>query len=357
MRRPAHSYLRRPGFRGYGGSSNASVPGLLVAPVISGTILAGNSLTLTPGSWTNTPLTVSWTIRRGGVAIVGQTGLSEAQVEAYVLTTDDEGPVIDVVESVTNLDGSASSTSNRLQWSPLSEPTLLHWLSASSSTMSLTGSSVNSVTCLKSGVVCTGQGSAGQLPQYGATLNGGMYPAFGFVGSTRLSCGFGATLSGITAYTIIYGGITTPNNSNRYIAEYGTNVTSVNNTFAQIDNFTSGDRVSSFHKGTGAVSHWNCNAAAENLRNPKFAIFRWDGSLATNELSPVMTNNADLAGAYVANIDSTTGLANTTLHLGARSSNTQGFDGTWSDYLIFSSVLSAAKLTLCQRYLGGYWSR
>jgi hypothetical protein len=83
------------------------VPVNTVAPVISGTMQIGQTLTGTTGTWTGTPapaFTYQW--KRAGVSIGGATASTYVQIAA------DEGPAITLVVLATNAAGSASATSN-----------------------------------------------------------------------------------------------------------------------------------------------------------------------------------------------------------------------------------------------------
>lgn len=79
-------------------SDIGSIPSNTSPVSIAGTIGIGDSISITPGVWTGTPL-LTYTLRRDGVAVGSLTNVSEATIEAYVLTADDIGPVIDVLES------------------------------------------------------------------------------------------------------------------------------------------------------------------------------------------------------------------------------------------------------------------
>lgn len=69
----------------------------LSAPVLSGTVAVGNNLAIAPGLWQGVA-TLLYTLRRNGIAVGSLTGVTEAVIEAYVLTAADVGPVIDVLE-------------------------------------------------------------------------------------------------------------------------------------------------------------------------------------------------------------------------------------------------------------------
>ncbi len=88
------------------GSANATpAPANSTLPVITGTAQEGQTLTLTRGTYTNTPTSFTQQWKRGGVAISGATAM------IYVLVAADVGTTITVTETATNAGGSASSTS------------------------------------------------------------------------------------------------------------------------------------------------------------------------------------------------------------------------------------------------------
>jgi hypothetical protein len=92
-----------------GGAAPAlTAPTNLVPPSLSGTATQGETLTLTPGSWSGNPIpsvTRDW--QRDGLS-TGQTGLT------YTLTAGDVGGTITVVETATNSQGTATATSNAI---------------------------------------------------------------------------------------------------------------------------------------------------------------------------------------------------------------------------------------------------
>lgn len=93
-------------------NSNTVGPAITLAPAnttppaITGTAAVGQTLTVTPGTWANTPvppLTYQW--KRAGAAIAGATGTS------YVVQAADAGATLSVTETASNAAGSASATS------------------------------------------------------------------------------------------------------------------------------------------------------------------------------------------------------------------------------------------------------
>jgi hypothetical protein len=79
--------LPRP-FQRVAGVTVGSTPTNSVAPSVSWTGILGSSPTITPGTWSNSP-TLTYTLYRNGVAVVGQTGRTAAQLNAYVAVAAD----------------------------------------------------------------------------------------------------------------------------------------------------------------------------------------------------------------------------------------------------------------------------
>lgn len=97
---------------GVGDSTSGGVaPTNTVAPVASGTVTIGGTLSVTDGTWTGTPaptLTYQW--RRGGVNI------GSATANSYTPVAADIGPAIDCVVTGTNASGSDAADSNDLSY-------------------------------------------------------------------------------------------------------------------------------------------------------------------------------------------------------------------------------------------------
>lgn len=89
-----------------GGGPALSAPTNLVPPSISGTATQGNTLTVTPGSWTGNPVPSVSRLWKLNGASTGQVGLT------YNLTLADVGGTITVTETATNSQGTASVTSS-----------------------------------------------------------------------------------------------------------------------------------------------------------------------------------------------------------------------------------------------------
>ncbi len=103
--------------------SAVAAPTNTVAPVASGTMSIGQTVSTTDGTWTGSPaFTYQW--RRDGASIGSATSSS------YVLTSSDIGPAIDCVVTGTNAGGNASADSNDLQYTPALLTTLRGWYRA-----------------------------------------------------------------------------------------------------------------------------------------------------------------------------------------------------------------------------------
>jgi hypothetical protein len=95
------------------GSSGGSAPVNTVAPVASGTVTIGGTLSVTDGTWTGSPsFTYQW--RRAGANIGGATSNSYTPVAADI----DDTVAIDCVVTAVNAFGSASQDSNNLSFAP-----------------------------------------------------------------------------------------------------------------------------------------------------------------------------------------------------------------------------------------------
>ena len=101
---PAYSVAQRRG--------GLVAPTITVAPVLTWTVAIGGSPAITPPTYTGSPGTITYTLRRDGVAVGGLTDVSEATIEAHVGVSADIWPDIDVVATVTNGAGSDSEGSN-----------------------------------------------------------------------------------------------------------------------------------------------------------------------------------------------------------------------------------------------------
>lgn len=95
-----------------GVSRNPLAPSNTVSPVASGTASVGATLSVTNGTWTNTPLSYAYQWRRGGAAITGETASS------YVVVSADQGLDVTCTVTATNASGSGVATSNAISIPP-----------------------------------------------------------------------------------------------------------------------------------------------------------------------------------------------------------------------------------------------
>jgi hypothetical protein len=88
------------------------VPAVTAPPTITGTLVAGQTLTEAHGSWTNTPMSFAFQWLRCNAAGSGCTPISGARQQTYVLAPSDVGSTFEVEEIATNGSGaSAPATS------------------------------------------------------------------------------------------------------------------------------------------------------------------------------------------------------------------------------------------------------
>lgn len=92
--------------RSAGGYAAANMPVNSVAPAITGTATVGQTLSLSNGTWSNTPDGYTYIWKRDGVVIAG------AAAATYDLTEDDEGAVITASVAARNLGVQAVANSN-----------------------------------------------------------------------------------------------------------------------------------------------------------------------------------------------------------------------------------------------------
>jgi len=87
-------------------------PVITVAPVLTWAVTIGSSPAVTPPTYTGSPGTITYTLKRDGAAVGGLTDVSEATIEAHVGVDADIGPNILVTATVTNGAGADSEDSN-----------------------------------------------------------------------------------------------------------------------------------------------------------------------------------------------------------------------------------------------------
>ena len=88
--------------------SIVALPANTAAPVISGSLTVGSTLSCTQGTWSNSPTSYAYQWQRGGTNISGATSSS------YTTVTADGGTSVGCLVTATNAAGSASQASNTL---------------------------------------------------------------------------------------------------------------------------------------------------------------------------------------------------------------------------------------------------
>lgn len=96
------------GLRGGQVVASGSTPSNTVAPVASGTALVGATLSVTDGTWTNSPSSYTYQWKQAGVSIGGATA------NTYVVLNADQGFDITCTVTAINGSGSGNATSNAI---------------------------------------------------------------------------------------------------------------------------------------------------------------------------------------------------------------------------------------------------
>ena len=103
-----------------------------VAPVASGTLTVGSTLSCTTGTWTNSPTSYAYQWQRGG------TNISGATASSYLTVTADGGTSVGCVVTATNASGSGSQASNTLAIAAGGSPSVWSASDAAANGMTLT---------------------------------------------------------------------------------------------------------------------------------------------------------------------------------------------------------------------------
>ena len=144
--------------------SGAAAPANTVAPAITGTVLTGNTLTVSDGTWTGTPApTYTYQWKRDGVNIGGATN------STYAVTASDCGPAITCTVTATNASGSASTTSASKTFAITNIPNLT---GASCGDIDGYNAATGTWTDATGNGQHATQGTAGNRPGTSAALNG-----------------------------------------------------------------------------------------------------------------------------------------------------------------------------------------
>ena len=143
------------------------VPANTVAPVASGTLTVGSTLSVTNGTWTNSPASYAYQWQRGG------TNISAATASTYVTVTADGGTSVGCLVTATNSSGSASQASN----------TLAIAAGGSTSVWSAADAAANGMTLTNGGLTVTaGPGSYQSVRGTNGQTTGKVYVEFAMTG-------------------------------------------------------------------------------------------------------------------------------------------------------------------------------
>ncbi len=160
-----------------------TIPVITAAPVLAWTIGVGASPAITAPTYTGTPGTITYTLKRDGVNVAGVVDVSEAVLEAYVTDTSadgacDIGPSMTVEATVTNAVGSDSDTSNAVVYDDATRlPNTAIWISTDGVTTADAGATIDVWASTLGGVSCTITApAAGQRPAHNATGGVGSRP-------------------------------------------------------------------------------------------------------------------------------------------------------------------------------------
>jgi GH25 family lysozyme M1 (1,4-beta-N-acetylmuramidase) len=91
-------------------ANGTTVPVATVAPVLSGTLQIGQTLTVSAGTWTGNPSSYTYQWQRCDATGAACAPIAGATIPTYVLTPGDLGSTLDVVVTATNAAGSQSAT-------------------------------------------------------------------------------------------------------------------------------------------------------------------------------------------------------------------------------------------------------
>ena len=179
------------------------VPANTAAPVASGSLTVGSTLSCTQGTWTNSPTSYAYQWQRGGANISGATSSS------YVTVSADGGTSVGCLVTATNAAGSASQASN----------TLAIAASGATSVWSASDAATNGMTLSNGGLTVTPLSSNGwvSIRNSISKTSGKLYAEFSVDASYAGSRGiFGLASTGFNAAIYIgasdYSGGTEPNN-------------------------------------------------------------------------------------------------------------------------------------------------
>jgi hypothetical protein len=93
-------------------SAFAAAPGNTTPPAVSGTPKVGQTLTVSNGSWTNSPTSYAYQWQRC-TSSTSCTGIAGATTQTYVVRNADVGRTLRAVVTATNADGNSTANSNQ----------------------------------------------------------------------------------------------------------------------------------------------------------------------------------------------------------------------------------------------------
>lgn len=291
-----------PGLRG---------PAALTAPVLSGSVVVGGSLTITPGTWSRST-TVLYTFLRAGTPVLGFIKVAKATIEARALVEADIGPDLVVREHSlvggSFVDSAAISTSFAMV-----ATNLMAW-----DALSLSASPVTSwVDVIAS--VAADQATPTKQPTWSATsvLNG--KPGVTFDGGDVLvATGAGPVMTGKSVCTVT-GAVVDIDTAVKVIIELTTSFVTQNGALSIFANDGAAGRFSGGARGTTGATNIYTSGIGTDLAVPVVFSVGFDLSVAgagavafiringvSRPLTPVLSGS--VAGTF----------ANASLHIGGR---------------------------------------
>ena len=197
-----------------------AIPANTAAPVASGSLTVGSTLSCTQGTWTNSPTSYAYQWQRGGANISGATSAS------YVTVSADGGTSVGCLVTATNAAGSASQASNTLAIAG----------GVATSVWSSADAAANSMTLSNGGLTVTPSGAGAWQSIRGSTskASGMVYVEFAnSVTAASTLPGAGTANAGFTPTTYL-GGAASSFGGYCNGTEYGTNFTAINGLAAAV---------------------------------------------------------------------------------------------------------------------------
>ncbi len=177
---------------GLGAFASAGSPVSTAAPVIAGIAETGQTLTETPGTWTNSPTTTSTQWQRCNASGTGCAAIAQATGQKYTLTSSDVGSTILVRETAENADGAGTEESVPTAVVTANVPKLEGFTPASGitgSTVTITGGGLGGVSAVSFG------GLAAQFKVVSASKIEAVVPAGAKAGKLSLTTPAGSSRS------------------------------------------------------------------------------------------------------------------------------------------------------------------